>query len=193
MTLAGRRLTESELAPQGPGEMKMTTETIHAFEQAGLGKAPFRYIGMEHQDISYGMAVVGHAGGIPITTKPGGTCAFCGTYIVNMFGVESADGNRFHVGCECIRKTGDAGMMKLVDRDEKARKKLQREASEKNRKAAARLLCETGLNAVAAKLSEQKHPNAYHSAEGLTMFDYVKWMVENKCFTSAAKIIKANQ
>lgn len=169
------------------------SETIHAFEQAGLGKAPFRYVGMEYQEISYGQAVVGHAGGVPITTKPGGTCAYCGQYIVNMFGVESADGNRFHVGCECIRKTGDAGMMKLVDRDEKKRKKAQREAAEKRRKQRDRETCENELQGVAYLLAEKPHPNNYRAADGETELSYVKWMIDHKVYGTAAKIIRSYQ
>lgn len=29
-----------------------TESTIHVFEKAGLGKAPFRYAGMEHQEMA---------------------------------------------------------------------------------------------------------------------------------------------
>lgn len=169
------------------------SETIHAFEQAGLGKAPFRYVGMEYQEISYGQAVVGHAGGVPITTKPGGLCAYCGQYIVNMFGVESADGNRFHVGCECIRKTGDAGMMKLVAADEKKRKNAQREAAEKRRKENDRHTCLYDLETVAHLLAANPHPNNYRANEGDTEFDYVRWMIHHKIYGTAAKIIRSYQ
>ena len=81
--------------------MTTATETtsIHPFEAAGLGKAPFRYVGTAVQEIGVdGRRVLGHVGGATVTTKPGGTCAYCGTYIVNMFDIESADGNRFTAG-----------------------------------------------------------------------------------------------
>lgn len=52
---------------------------IHPFERAGLGKAPFRYVGMVAQDLCYGQAILNRAEheqtGVAVTTKPGGTCA----------------------------------------------------------------------------------------------------------------------
>lgn len=100
----------------------MTNTTQHPFEAAGLGKAPFKFIGMEEQDLRYGKAILNRAEyektGIAIETKPGGTCAYCGQYILNMYNVRSADGRVFHVGSDCIEKTGDR---KLIDRAKAAR------------------------------------------------------------------------
>ena len=89
-------------------ENTMTTETTHPFTRAGLGQAPFRFVGVEVQDLCYGQAILNRdeyeRTGIALTTAPGGSCAYCGTYIVNMFRVESADGHKFHVGSDCIAK-----------------------------------------------------------------------------------------
>lgn len=87
---------------------------IHCFEAAGLGKAPFVYLGCEYQEISHGERVLGSIGGVAITTRPGGTCQYCGTAIVNLFRIRSSDGNEFIVGSECVLKTGDEGLIKLV-------------------------------------------------------------------------------
>jgi len=156
--------------------MNTTAETLHPFEARGLGKAPFRYVGMEHQEISYGQRVIGSAGGIPITTKPGGTCAYCHTYIVNMFQVESSDGNRFHVGCDCIDKVAGvapiANTAKMGD-ELKAHKKAIKLARENARIEAAK------ARADHPALKCRPHPNAFRSSEGDTLADYVAWLLRN--------------
>lgn len=47
-------------------------ETVHCFERAGLGKAPFRYIGIVDQVMSGDNRVIGSIGGCQVETKPGG-------------------------------------------------------------------------------------------------------------------------
>lgn len=162
-------------------------KTIHCFEAAGLGKAPFRYVGIVHQEISYGQRVIGSAGGVAITTKPGGTCDYCGTYIVNMFTIESADGNRFKVGCDCIEKTGDAGLMKKVKSEINAAKRLRRREQRIAQEKADRELCETfDLNA----LSHLDHPTPERAACGETMADWARWMRANKYWNKLAATIR---
>lgn len=68
--------------------------TIHPFEAAGLGLAPFRYAGMSEK-------VIHHADG---HSQPAGTCDYCSNGIRYCFHVESSDKKRFAVGCDCIRK-----------------------------------------------------------------------------------------
>lgn len=108
---------------------------VHPFERAGLGKAPFRFVGMVQQDLCYGEAILSRvefqATGVLMTTKPGGSCAYCGTYIVQMFNVKSADGRTFHVGSDCVAKTGDK---KLIDAAKVAQRK--RDAVKRTAKAA---------------------------------------------------------
>jgi len=74
----------------------------HVFEVAGLGKAPFKYIGFKQ--MTYSPA--------PGIFQPGTACAYCATGINNVFIIESSDGKRFHVGCDCLMKTGDNGLIK---------------------------------------------------------------------------------
>lgn len=147
----------------------MTTATIHPFEKAGLGKAPFRYVGIEAQEISHGERVIGSVGGCAVTTKPGGTCAYCGQYIVNMFVVESADGQRFHVGCDCIRKV-DCDLSAKVDKDVKKMKK----AREVNRIKEARENLPQ-----AHGLRNQPHPNPYQASQGKSLWHYAEWLFKN--------------
>ena len=147
----------------------MTTQaTIHPFEKSGLGKAPFRYIGMVAQDIQYGQRVVGSIGGIEITTNPGGTCDHCGHAILNMFRVQSSDGKTFKVGCDCIRKV-DPKLSIAISSDMKS----YRDARDVARIERAK----THLDDLA--LTSQPHPNAYRASQGETLSDYCLWMFSN--------------
>ena len=159
-------------------------DKIHVFEKAGLGKAPFRYVGMEFQDIAYGQRVLANGA----TTKPGGTCDYCGTYIVNIFLVESADGRKVKVGCDCVRKTGDAGLVKQVEADVQ---KMQRERRQAQRIAAEQKDFDTCKTADFAKLARAPHPIPHHAEAGKTLADYVRWLIDNRYFRNAATIIKA--
>jgi hypothetical protein len=150
--------------------------TIHPFEAAGLGKAPFRYIGMENQALNaHGMRKIGETGGVEISTKPGGTCDYCGTYIVQMCNIVSADGNRFHVGCDCVGKVGDPELVRVVEQDAKKHRAALKANRDKARIAAAT----AKLPAVQGTLNAQPHPSEWGAKNGKTLLDYVRWMLEN--------------
>lgn len=77
----------------------------HVFEIAGLGKAPFKLVYVEDvyfQEIR--MAIHG---------IPRGSCDYCSTAITTLFYIDSADGKRFHVGCECVKKISDRGLIEI--------------------------------------------------------------------------------
>jgi hypothetical protein len=152
-----------------------TTNTIHPFEAAGLGLAPFRYVGMVQQNVSGGLRSLGTSGGVEFFTKPGGTCAYCGTYIVQMFNIRSADGKEFHVGCDCVRKTGDNNLIRIIEQDEKAARKATKLARENARIAAA----VAKLPAVQGTLAAEPHPTEAAANRGRTLLDWVRWMLEN--------------
>lgn len=106
----------------------MNTESpktiVHCFEEAGLGKAPFRFVGCKSYAGNGETRIVDQRGGVTTSTTPGTSCAFCGTYIVEAYVIESADRKRFNVGCDCVYKTGDFGLVNLV---KKAANKLHTE------------------------------------------------------------------
>lgn len=141
----------------------MTEEKIHRFELAGLGKAPFRCVGLsqipsptlaEHNPDAYNNALR--------SLPPDfgcGTCHYCGQAIMNCYLIVSADGHKFAVGCECVRKTGDAG---LVNKQ----KALKRQA-ERDKRAAARQA------AYERELEKQREKNG-----GLT--DHEVWQNEQE-------------
>ena len=66
----------------------------HPFEAAGLGKAPFRCVGVSEK--------VFIVPGMP--AKAGGTCQYCFNGIRYAYHVRGSDGAEFHVGCDCIAK-----------------------------------------------------------------------------------------
>ena len=152
----------------------------HVFEQAGLGRAPFRFVGMEHtaaEANADGMVKYTDAAGIEMWTKPGGTCAYCGNYIVNFCWIEDADGKRFKVGSECVNKTGDKGVVNEVKRAvNKARTKARR-AREATRIAECKAALET--DTVRAALSGEPHPLAWRAERGDTLADWADWMLAN--------------
>ncbi len=78
-----------------------TTTWIHPFEKAGLGKAPFQCVGF---------TVKKYQACADAPVQPGDSCDFCGTGIMNVFEIQSADGRRFVVGIDCVEKTGDTSL-----------------------------------------------------------------------------------
>jgi len=117
----------------------MTTEkTLHAFEKAGLGTAPFYCVGMceipstslaEANPAAYQMAMAYLPHDLSI-----GSCAYCGMGIKYNFIVKGATGRRFVVGSECVNRTGDAGLVKTVKAE---RTRIAREKRDVRRSQAA--------------------------------------------------------
>lgn len=155
---------------------------MHKFEAAGLGKAPFRYVGME---------VKLHV--IPgVCVKAGSSCDYCMTAIANCFWIKSADGRRFKVGCDCIRKLGDGDpqLVKAVDAAEKKRLKEEKLRKEAEKRKELKGLIETR----ASELSAFPHPNQFIAERGLTLLDWCRWMEERagmKGVLEALKRVKA--
>jgi hypothetical protein len=87
------------------------TSSIHHFELAGLGKAPFHFTGTVTEKV-----FVACPGATP---KAGSSCDYCGTGIRYEFWVRSACGKEFKVGCDCIHKTGDRGLIQQISAAER--------------------------------------------------------------------------
>jgi hypothetical protein len=78
---------------------------VHAFEKAGLGRAPFRCVGFSVEKYQA-------CPGAPI--QVGGSCAYCGTGIMDTYWIRGSEpgAKTFKVGSDCVRRTGDAGLIK---------------------------------------------------------------------------------
>lgn len=149
---------------------------IHKFEQAGLGKAPFRVVGYEAKTYVA-------CPGAPV--QVGGSCDYCGAGIIHTFYIESADGHRSHVGSECVMKTGDAG---LTDPIKKQVNRLRRAA--KAKRDSARIdRCRASLSdfSVRERLTRQPHPKSW---EGKTLLDWAEWMMQNAGTTGCLAVCR---
>lgn len=138
-----------------------TANMVHKFELAGLGKAPFKFIGVEHK-------VYQACPGAPI--QPGGSCDYCATAISYFFWCKSADGKTFKVGCDCIAKVGDAGLKRAVDKVKKEQLKARQAA---RIASGAAMLADPELR---EKLEAQPHPYGF---TGKTLLDWCNWMLDN--------------
>jgi len=91
-------------------------EKIHIFEKAGLGVAPFRFVGMHVERGPIRKIVNGFELTIGSDGQPMGVCEYCGQGIANCCDIESSDGKHFVVGTDCVMKTGDKGLRVEVDK-----------------------------------------------------------------------------
>lgn len=97
--------------------------TVHPFEKAGLGVAPFRCVGVRENWFE-----------IPgVMRKPGGSCKFCGTGILYEYMIVSSDSKEFVVGCDCVMKTG--GDVKNFDQTRKDHQRAQRRVRSESKRA----------------------------------------------------------
>lgn len=149
---------------------------VHPFEKAGLGRAPFRFIGVEVKIgpimLDDGMTMVGSPG------QPMGTCAYCGNGIAECCHIRDADGKTFIVGNVCVNKTADKPLIskvKLAMRKRNAEKRKAREAAR-----IERMLETFAREDVKAVLATTDSPNAYRAAErGETALCWAEFMVAN--------------
>lgn len=150
-----------------------TENSTHDFEKAGLGKAPFRCTGMGQKIGPY--RFTDPKTGITMEVgSPGqamGVCAYCGQGIMDCYTIRSADGKTFEVGCDCVKRSGDAGMKKVVCAI----------VAKKNReKSQARYIVESARissvltdNAKRETLSAMPHPKGF---DNKTALDYLAYM-----------------
>lgn len=111
------------------------SENIHPFEAAGLGKAPFTYVGMWEMPSPTLAESNPEAYKNSLASMPScacGSCNFCGTPIVYNHLIKSADGKLHAIGCDCVHKAGDAELTQKMERQlsvEKDRENRERRAS----------------------------------------------------------------
>ncbi len=150
--------------------MKNKKQTVHRFENAGLGRAPFRFMGMTKR-------VYQACSGAPI--QPGASCDYCGTGIMYVYHIQDADGKKFHVGCECVRHTGDQGLIDLIARKVREQKREARHESERARIVQAKQILDDVDVRIALQI--ELHPlaarNEYFGSQ--SRLDWAEWMMEN--------------
>lgn len=163
-------------------------QKYHQFEIAGLGQAPYRFVGCRENwfvagDGSY--------------RKPGGSCDYCGTGILWEFWLESADGRRFKVGSDCVLKhDSDKALRVAVETEVQRRQREQREAKRaaKWQKDAARIeAAKARLSEVAELFRAEPHPMAKTGGPFFadkTLLDWAEWMLANAGMSGRLAVAK---
>lgn len=142
----------------------------HCFEVAGLGLAPFRFIGLSDN-------VITNPDG---TSRPGGSCDYCGNGIRHECHVKGADGRQFKVGSDCIAKVGDAGLLRAFKTSPAWRAHQRKLAAAKAARVSAEVRAIVEANK--ARLAALPHPRGFTDrATGapLTALDQAEWMLAN--------------
>lgn len=118
--------------------------TLHPFEAANLGQAPFRLVGIRKNVYS---AAPGHS-------QPGGCCSYCSQGILWECVIRSHDGKVFAVGQDCVRKL-DRDDNRLVDAVKRELARIARE----ERDAAREARWEARRREIEAELDRQRVAN----------------------------------
>lgn len=153
--------------------MESAALKIHKFEAAGLGKAPFAFVGFE---IKRGPIKLADGTEVGAPGQPMGSCCYCGTGIANCFNIRSADGQKSYVGSDCIAKVGDAGLMKAVKKIVSDAAKARKREREAKAEAVAKEACEALIAQFSEKFKSAPHPRGF---AGLSLLDYAEWMLKN--------------
>ena len=99
------------------------------------------------------------------------------------FSASDSKGAEFKVGCDCVRKTGDAGMKKVVDKMVKA----AQDARKKERIVAAF----RALPSLEGQLRALPHPKAQAwGGTTLTLWDWTEWMMKHAGTTGKLEVAK---
>lgn len=117
---------------------------MHCFEKAGLGIAPFRIIGFTTMKFQAAPGA---------SVQPGTSCDYCGTGIMYVCLIQDRNGKQFKVGCDCVGRTGDAGLIKAYKstKEYRAHQKALRDAKDDmNRAEIERFLADDAFCATLA-------------------------------------------
>lgn len=144
----------------------------HAFEVAGLGLAPFRFVGITENAIT-------HPDG---TQQAGGCCDYCSTGIRFECVCVSKDGKRFKVGSNCISKVGDAGLLKAFKSSPEFREHQRKLRAVKANAVTAELKAICSEHE--AEFRSQAHPYGFRDGQtgvALTYWDYLEFSLWRSC------------
>jgi len=149
---------------------------VHKFEIAGLGAFPYRFMGVTKK-------IFQAAPDAPV--QPGSSCDYCGTGISLEYWLQSADGKRFKVGCDCILKTtSDRSLIVAVKTAKQQHEADLRQARAEKKRAAEVVEIAAAIERigeVTAAWSEQPHPRAARGEffANKTRMDWATWMLDN--------------
>ena len=150
----------------------LMTDKLHVFERAGLGRAPFQFVGIERR---VGPILLGGGVTVGAPGQPMGSCQFCGTGIAECCHIEDADGKTFIVGNVCVGKTGDHGLVNDVKRAVRRSQMERRHAQQDAVIGAGRKILEADAE-LRAQFASEPHPIDWAAKEGKTRLEWVEWM-----------------
>lgn len=158
--------------PDAPPATIAEERRVHKFERAGLGHAPFYYLGTETKTFQA-------APGEP--HRPGSSCDYCSTAIAIVHRIRgSGPGDQpFKVGSDCVLKMGDAGLRVAVESAERTMNRKKRAARQRAVVDEVRALLDRAE--VCATLAAQPHPRGFRDRDtgALTLLDWAEWMMAN--------------
>jgi len=159
---------------------------VHVFEKAGLGVAPFKFIGIERR-----VGPIRYAGENGTTIEVGapgqpmGVCDYCGQGIAECCIIRDSAGKTFVVGNDCVAKTGDSGLRKQMA---PALKEMRYQAAlRKATKVRAQL--ETLLQSAATRDALRVLPHPYGLKERSAL-DWAEWMIKNAGNAGRERVLK---
>lgn len=156
-----------------------------------LGPGPYRFVGFFELVLpseanqgrhNYHMA--------PPTENGCGSCRHCGRGIIYNYIVQTGEGKRFAVGCECIQKVGGNGEFSNLSTFEKHQRELKRKAGQERRKRQQEKLateCKALVGVHLEKLATAEHP----FKAGLTFKEYAAGYITRHHTLNGWKIFKA--
>ena len=145
-------------------------KTTHVFEAKGLGTAPFECVQVQSSSVVHT------------------SCRYCGKGIANVFVIRDANGNLFHVGSDCVKRTGDKGLIDTVKREAARRR---REATTVKREATIKelhTLVQTPR--IRKSLAALPHPLPYFAGKGDTKLDHVEFLIANSSDKTRKALLK---
>lgn len=158
---------------QGDQLMQAAQEYIHPFTDTGLGRAPFRFIGVWSYPSQSLLEANPSAYNSEMAQKPDcvhGTCDHCGMPLTHFFMIQNADGKRYSVGSSCIHKAGDGKLVTAAKAAERQRQRKVRQAKAAEKRKAQRIEAERKLEeerrcnggATLWEVAEAERMNAEH-------------------------------
>lgn len=174
-----------------PGTQKPVT-IAHPFERT-LGPGPYAFVGYFRIAISPNKGAHTVGAMHPRFVRGAGTCAHCGAAILNVYQVQTGNGDVFGVGCDCIEQVGIPGPeLDKVTRQRKALDKQARIARLAENAAIAAATIQALLDA--GTLDALPHPSVWHASQGKTRKDWaeriLKYSTPNGLILAAKEVTR---
>jgi hypothetical protein len=159
---------------------------MHPFEQAGLGKAPFRFVSMVENKFSMPDG----------TWKPGGTCDYCCNGILYEMHIRSADGKEFKVGSDCVAKldrkdnvsAADLALVRAAKKAMEPHEKAKRDAAKAREQARIdEFKASLADEAFRARLAAYPSPNRPDRESAL---EWAEWMMKHAGHAGSLKVVR---